>query len=350
MIYRTNSSSSITVGNSNDTIDLKGSGTRPTYNSNNLALYSDIPTNSDYVDLTTDQNIGGTKTFSNTTNYGANIVFNGSNNSQALTSIINNTQKNLISRNNSASYVYVGNTYDALNLRGSDTRPSYYANGTSKDIAFTDDIPDISNLADKDLSNITTVNTPITTTAINPLINKLTNADITVASSADIDTGILFRDVNDNNLAGFTTTRFTNGVQATAISATNKISGTQKSAYFNIYVNPSGNDIADGSAGVKSTIASWAMPAGTSYPVAFDASGYFTASQNGYLAVSVHTNSPTGFYLNCSSGLTAVYTAPYAGWDVNGFIPLAAWQSVSLYIVDGYLNTGFPKFVPCIGG
>lgn len=42
MITRTNSASAIDVGNTSDTINFKGSGTRPTYNSNDLALYSDI--------------------------------------------------------------------------------------------------------------------------------------------------------------------------------------------------------------------------------------------------------------------------------------------------------------------
>ena len=198
---------------------------------------------------------------------------------------------------------------------------------------------------------IGTFSNSINSTAINPLINKLTSADITVAPSADIDTGLLFKDNNNNNIAGFTTTRFTNGTQATSISAINNISGTSKTAYLNVYVDGSGNDYADGSTGVKSTIASWAMPASTSYAVAFDANGYFTASQNGYLMVSVKVNSPSGFYLNSSfNGLNILYTAPYAGWDVNGFIPLVAGQSASIYIVDGYINTGFPKFIPCIGG
>ena len=50
MITRTNSASAIDVGNTSDTINLKGSGTRPTYNSNDLAMYSDIPAqvNSDW--------------------------------------------------------------------------------------------------------------------------------------------------------------------------------------------------------------------------------------------------------------------------------------------------------------
>jgi hypothetical protein len=43
MITRTNSASAIDVGNTSDTINFKGSGTRPTYNSNDLAMYSDIP-------------------------------------------------------------------------------------------------------------------------------------------------------------------------------------------------------------------------------------------------------------------------------------------------------------------
>ena len=66
MIYRMGNDSAIIVGNSNDTIDLKGSGTRPTYNNNSLALTSDIPTNADYVDLTSNQTVGGNKTFTGT--------------------------------------------------------------------------------------------------------------------------------------------------------------------------------------------------------------------------------------------------------------------------------------------
>lgn len=245
----------------------------------------------------------------------------------------------LYSSNNT---LYVGNNGTTLGLRGDTTRPQY--NGD--DLALYNDL---SSKANTDLSNVTTITNSLTSTAINPLINKLTSADITVAPSADIDTGLLFKDNNNNNIAGFTTTRFANGTQATSISAINNISGTSKTAYLNVYVDGSGNDHADASSGVKSTIANWAMPASTSYPVAFDASGYFTASQNGYLVVSIRTNSPSGFYLTTSS-MAVAYTVPYANWDANGFIPLAAGQTVALFINDGYLNTGFPKFVPCIGG
>ena len=41
--------------------------------------------------------------------------------------------------------VYVGNTSDALNLRGSGARPTYYTSGTSKDIALYSDIPSLTN-------------------------------------------------------------------------------------------------------------------------------------------------------------------------------------------------------------
>ena len=52
MITRTNSASAIDVGNTSDTINLKGSGTRPTYNSNDLAMYSDVPSLTGYIQNT----------------------------------------------------------------------------------------------------------------------------------------------------------------------------------------------------------------------------------------------------------------------------------------------------------
>lgn len=58
MIYRMGNDSAIIVGNSNDTIDLKGSGTRPTYNTNSLALYSDIPSLTGYATETWVSNQG----------------------------------------------------------------------------------------------------------------------------------------------------------------------------------------------------------------------------------------------------------------------------------------------------
>lgn len=52
MITRTNSASAIDVGNTSDTINFKGSGTRPTYNSNDLAMYSDVPSLTGYIQNT----------------------------------------------------------------------------------------------------------------------------------------------------------------------------------------------------------------------------------------------------------------------------------------------------------
>ena len=116
------------------------------------------------------------------------------------------------------------------------------------------------NKADTDLSNITTVNTQITTTAINPLVNKLTNADITVAPSSDISSGISFTDTNDVTLVSFSEKRLVNGTQLAQMTAYNQISGTEKIAYINVYVDEYGNDYCYASDGVKSTIAGWGMP------------------------------------------------------------------------------------------
>lgn len=176
MIYRMGNDSAIIVGNSNDTIDLKGSGTRPTYNSNNLALYSDIPTNSNYVDLTTDQTVGGTKTFSNDQKFGGYIYLDGSSNAQGVVHRVGNTRKGLVVRNNQFETVYVGNTYDALQLSGSGTRPTYYANSTSKDIAFTDDIPSLTNYV---------TNTDYATTSVGGVV-KVDGSTITIDANGVI--------------------------------------------------------------------------------------------------------------------------------------------------------------------
>ena len=52
-----------TLGHGSFPLNLRGSGTRPTYKENELSLYSDIPT--DYIDTETEQTITGVKTFSN---------------------------------------------------------------------------------------------------------------------------------------------------------------------------------------------------------------------------------------------------------------------------------------------
>ena len=135
-------------------------------------------------------------------------------------------------------------------------------------LEITDTINDIIDsaahkAADQTFTGTNTFSKSINSTAINPIMNKLTSADITVAPSSNINTAIIVRDNNDNNLAGFSAVRYTNGIQSTQMTAYNQISGTNKVAYINVYVTPNGNDIADGSTGVKSSIADWGIPSAT---------------------------------------------------------------------------------------
>lgn len=153
--FVTNSSLTTTLQNYVLSSSLATVATSGSYN--DLLNKPTIPTNSDYVDLTTDQTVGGTKTFSNDQKFGGYIYLDGSSNAQGVVHKVGNTRKHLVLRNNQASTVYVGNVYDALNLRGSGTRPSYYTNSISKDIALTDDIPDVSNFLEA--SDITTGST-----------------------------------------------------------------------------------------------------------------------------------------------------------------------------------------------
>lgn len=110
-----------------------------------VAQLSDIPTSSDYVDLTTNQTVGGVKTFSDELHLNDNIVFGSSLNAASIIAKSGTSDRSLIIRNNATSIVHVGNTYDALTLRGSSTRPTYYTNASSKDLALYDDIPSLTN-------------------------------------------------------------------------------------------------------------------------------------------------------------------------------------------------------------
>ena len=136
-----------------------------------------IPTNSDYVDLSTDQTVGGTKTFSNDQKFGGVIYLDGSSNAQGVVHKVGSTRKELVLRNNSASMVYVGNTSDALNLRGSGARPTYYTSGTSKDIALYSDIPSLTNYV---TTNTAQTITDVKTFTSDVILGNSNTYDITV--------------------------------------------------------------------------------------------------------------------------------------------------------------------------
>lgn len=87
-----------------------------------------IPTNSDYVDLTTVQKVSGQKTFSN--GIATNVIQD-----------IGGT-RNLISAGTSSLSIGTANT--RLFLYGNTTRPTYYYNGNA-DLALLSDIPTVNN-------------------------------------------------------------------------------------------------------------------------------------------------------------------------------------------------------------
>ena len=171
-----NSDKNVTVGTQYTTLNLRGSSTRPTYNSNELALLSDIssgggavdsvngqtgdvvltasdigalpdttviptktsdltndsgfitssdiPTN--YVTTNTTQSISGIKTFTNAIH--TNLIQNTSGNA------------NLFVYNNSS--FSIGTTNTRLFLYGNTVRPTYYYNGNTE-LALLSDIPTV---------------------------------------------------------------------------------------------------------------------------------------------------------------------------------------------------------------
>ena len=160
------------VGDTGEKLLLQGSDTHPYYNTNSLALTSEIPDSSDYVDLLTAQSISGVKTFNDS------IKLNGAKYLQYT----DGTQTvNLIGTNNStvgSGYVWVGNKSDYLMLYGKGTRPQYTTGNATviKDIAFTDDIPSLTNYV---------TNTDYATTSVGGVV-KVDGSTITIDSNGVI--------------------------------------------------------------------------------------------------------------------------------------------------------------------
>ena len=105
-----------------------------------VAQLSDIPTNSDYVDLTSAQTITGKKTFS-----GAEIETNN-----IITLKGNAIIRGLYNTNDYSTYLIgsngsllVGNESHGITLRGNTARPVYKTGGTDYNIALSGDIPTV---------------------------------------------------------------------------------------------------------------------------------------------------------------------------------------------------------------
>ena len=236
-------------------------------------------------------------------------------------------------------YMPIGILYSTYQIYFRSCQDLYaYVNGSFQQIQ-----PDLSSKANTNLSNVTTITNSLTSTAMYPLVNKLTGANITTAPSSDINTGLVFTDVNDNTISGFTSAKFATGIQLSQMSATNEISGTQKWAYFNVYVDSSGNDYADGSNGVRSTIASWSMPS-SGYALSTLAQNTdYTAAESGYFYIQSITGvAYTSLYIkNSTAAMDAVYTMPTAGGWLNGYIPVAKGDKFSYSVAGSWTSVGF---------
>lgn len=153
------SGSALTLGSSSATLNLAGSGTRPTYNSNSLALQSDIPT--DYVDLSSSQTITGNKTFTSPQHFSDGLDIDDTIESYDGDVIIDPYYSGVADWLEAAGGVAFGDTSLSSNstllmgtnvqivgekifLTGLQNRPQYYKIGggtyTTHDFAFLDDL------------------------------------------------------------------------------------------------------------------------------------------------------------------------------------------------------------------
>lgn len=121
-----------TVRPDNSTIKINGSG----------LLYADL---SNYVTLNTAQTISGSKVFSSPLIVTDNV---------GLASGTSLSNERILQRT-TTNEVKLGNTQNTVKILGSGTRPKYSQDDTTfSDIALVSDIPSVSNLANKDLSNL----------------------------------------------------------------------------------------------------------------------------------------------------------------------------------------------------
>ena len=97
----------------------------------------------DYVTLATNQTISGSKTFSNANTFTNQIILQGVN-SMIVGSPDGITKKALLQRTslNNTNLIVLGNTSDTLELRGSDTRPTY---NTNEQLALLSDVTSLPN-------------------------------------------------------------------------------------------------------------------------------------------------------------------------------------------------------------
>lgn len=121
-----------TVRPDNSTIKINGSG----------LLYADL---SNYVTLNTAQTISGSKVFSSPLIVTDNV---------GLASGTSLSNERILQRT-TTNEVKLGNTQNTVKILGSGTHPKYSQDDTTfSDIALVSDIPSVSNLANKDLSNL----------------------------------------------------------------------------------------------------------------------------------------------------------------------------------------------------
>lgn len=159
----------INVGYAADTLELAGKDTRPYYKTNGvsseIALLSDVPDTTYMMTTNTVQDVSGKKTFTDS------LIMSGINGIYYKNS--SNNETFLIGKTGNATQgfgkIAVGVINDALELRGSGTRPQYWASGGSPaDLALYSDIPTVP-------TNISSFNND------SGYITGITSSDVTTA-------------------------------------------------------------------------------------------------------------------------------------------------------------------------
>lgn len=375
MIARTNSASAIDVGNTSDTINLKGSGTRPTYNSNDLALYSDVPSLTGYIQNTatgTDSlTVLGTATAAtNAVNIGTSAVASGN---------------KAVSMGDYASAEGEGSI-----AIGSDSSTTYRARATHKgNIAIGHDayaindtgIIAIGETAHAQGKNAIQLGTGTnntqntfqvrsytlldTSTGLIPDVRISTN----IARTSDLPNVMTGATAGDAGTSGLVPApaagdqgKFLQGdgtwTNPTAATAWGNIIGTVSDqtdlqnaldGKADVATTLAGYGITDGAdtdlsnitTDGKEVCAHMSMPSSTYDTLTLGASGSsYTAPADGYFVCRIAPATNDRSFLNFSGAFTVTYKSYNDGNYLNGYIPVCKGDSVQITYLNKLTNTG----------
>ena len=180
-----------------------------------------------------------------------------------------------------------------------------------------------------------------------------TVADGTAAPSDSLN--YFFRAVDNNNqhyLGQLRFPRTTSGAQYASLQAFNYISGSEANASFNIGVTSSGQDFAEGTAGVKYSILDWAYPSGTGEAITLAASGtVYEATNDGWVVFQRRTGTANAYatlYNDTNNAFGTFAESAASNAVIRVMLPVRKGDKFGLAYTASGTGTSF-QFIKAVG-